>query len=1067
MLREKNMSNLRREFNTQWGSKNSLKTPRLKNRFVMFSAILFLIIFVAGSVSFIFSMRQIVRVNKGKELARILEIERIKLEISVNAEIAIVLKLADSPLIKRYFSNPGDTELEKVAKEEISSYRRAFTGYSIFWVNDRDKSFYSDDNAPYVVDPADPKNYWYNMTLHETEKYNFNINYNPNLKVTKLWINAPVFDEEHKSLGMVGTGIELSAFVDAIYQNVDDKIDIYFFNTHGEITGARNLDLVAKKRGIKSVLTEIDVFDHATKLEPGKTQTFNVPNGKIAISTVPALEWYSVAFIPDSVEDYKTHLTALFLLMITAIALIFVIFNVFIARFLKSLKSTMESLETASKAKGDFLAKMSHEIRTPMNAIVGMAELALRGNIPPAEREHIVTIKQSSISLLSIINDILDFSKIESGKLEIVLGDYLLSSLINDVISIIRMRAIDTKVEFIVDIDSNVPNALHGDETRIRQILLNILSNAIKYTEKGHVSITIIGIHIDDNTINLVIVVTDSGKGIKQEDTERLFGDYAQFDLVNNRGIEGTGLGLSITYNFIKAMGGDIFVRSEYGKGSTFTVTLPQKVSNWEKLAVVENTWEKRVLIYEHHEMYANSIVRSIENLGVDCTLVSTDSEFSKELSTGSYTFVFIAFSLYEKAKKICREFAADAKIVLLSMLGETVVDNNLSVLAMPVHAISIANILNGITDQFSYNERKESDTRFTAPDASVLVVDDINTNLNVAEGLLRPYKMRVTLCKSGKEAINAITAQKYDLVFMDHMMPGMDGIETVKYIRAFSTDDPYFKTVPIVVFTANAVSGIKEMFMESGFDDYLSKPIDTIELNTILEKWIPEEKQKKIPSVFESSIAIQNSKQNAGLTLEIEGVDVEKGIRICGGTVENYKRVLAVFQQDGIEKGEKLKKCLEENDVSLYVTYVHALKSAAANVGADELSERAKALELAGNQGDWTFIQTHNAQFFSVLETILDNIDNVLKQNEQNKRNDSVDMNLLKTELAKLAEAIESVNPRAINAAVKCVYPFAQAADVGDSVEKILQSTLIGEYDEAVLMINALLQENFQTSGE
>jgi CheY-like chemotaxis protein len=291
----------------------------------------------------------------------------------------------------------------------------------------------------------------------------------------------------------------------------------------------------------------------------------------------------------------------------------------------------------------------------------------------------------------------------------------------------------------------------------------------------------------------------------------------------------------------------------------------------------------------------------------------------------------------------------------------------------------------------------------------------------------------------------------------MDHMMPVMDGIETVKHIRALAPRISYCKNVPIVAMTANAITGAKEMFMENGFNDFLSKPIDTIKLNAVLEIWIPREKQQKSSS-YESSIIKPVTKPHTDLNIEIAGVDIKQGMSMCGGTVENYKRMLGIFQRDGIKKTEEIKKCLATDNLPLYVTYVHALKSAAANIGAGELSDMAGALETAGNQKDLTFIQTHNAKLLSTLETLLESINKTIQSDKQEGHQGSVDMNLLRAELAKLTEAIDTVNPDAINAAVDNLQPFIQAADVGSNIENILKKTLVGEYDEAVATIKKLL---------
>jgi len=473
-----------------------------------------------------------------------------------------------------------------------------------------------------------------------------------------------------------------------------------------------------------------------------------------------------------------------------------------------------------------------------------MAELALRATDLNTAREHLITIKQAGANLISIINDILDFSKIETGKLEIVPVDYLFSSLINDVINIIRMKVVDTQIRLLVNIDSKIPDALTGDEIRIRQVLLNILGNAVKYTEKGFVTLTVYGEPAGEDTVNLTMEIMDTGKGIKQEDLGNLFVEYKQLDQENNRGIEGTGLGLTIARSIVLAMGGKIDVYSEYGKGSSFTVALPQIVRSYKPLAEVQEPDKKKVIIYERRRIFADSIVLTIDNLGVSSKVVSTDTELNEWMMKQKYDFIFISFELYNNNKEEILKYESKSQIVILTEFGETIPDSNLNVISMPAHSISIANILNGKTDKFSYDDNNELIVTFTAPQANILVVDDIITNLNVAKGLLSPYESQITLCKSGKMALNAIKTNRFDVIFMDHRMPEMDGIETTQRIRAMGDEDPYYKDVPIIALTADAVSGVKEMFLKNGLNDFLSKPIDTIKLNSVLERWIPKEKQ-------------------------------------------------------------------------------------------------------------------------------------------------------------------------------------------------------------------------------
>jgi signal transduction histidine kinase/CheY-like chemotaxis protein/HPt (histidine-containing phosphotransfer) domain-containing protein len=753
------------------------------------------------------------------------------------------------------------------------------------------------------------------------------------------------------------------------------------------------------------------------------------------------MAFISYLFVREKVTDMEIFIAVLGVFL--ALMLSYILFRLAMAKQKADEKNQL--VEAASKAKSDFLAKMSHEIRTPMNAIIGMAELALRENKPNIVREHIITIKQAGANLLSIINDILDFSKIESGKLEIIPGNYQFASLINDVVSIIRMRVVDSNLSFVVNIDCNVPNSLFGDESRIRQAMLNLLTNAVKYTKKGFVSFSVSG-EITEDKVFLTIDVTDTGNGIKPEDLKKLFGEFVQIDTASHKGIEGTGLGLVITKKLVNAMGGDINVQSEYGKGSTFTITLSQKIRSPEPLASIENPEDKSVLVYEPNGIYADSIICTVDNLGVNCQRAKNDYDLREKLQTKDYTFLFLSHSLLINAKAIIRELKSKTKIVVLTEFGNATADMNLDVLAMPVHSISVANILNGVSDRFSYSANEgTSVARFSAPKARILIVDDISTNLKVAEGLMLPYKMQMDLCLSGATAIEAVKKYTYDLVLMDHMMPQMDGIEATKLIREMG-----YMELPIIALTANAISGIKEMFLSNGFNDFLSKPIDTIKLNAVLAKWLPKEKQEKL----DAKATDDGNSEEA--EIKIAGVDIKQGILLTGGTLKGYMQILAVFLKDGLQKIDEIRKCLETGNYPLYVTYVHALKSALASIGASELSESAKALEFAGKQKDIAFIASNNSQFLVNFEVILSDIEKVLA-NGKAKEN-AVDFELLRNELNSLKEALKLLDFAATDKIVDRLREFSKADGVGDSIENILRSILVGEYDEAVAMIDALI---------
>ena len=708
-----------------------------------------------------------------------------------------------------------------------------------------------------------------------------------------------------------------------------------------------------------------------------------------------------------------------------------------------------EQAELSNRSKSAFLAHMSHEIRTPMNAIIGMAELALRERNSVAAREHIATIKQAGSNLLSIINDILDFSKIEAGTLNIAPKNYSFTSLLNDVISIIRMRLVDSSVLFVVNVDSSIPNALIGDEPRIRQVLVNLLGNAVKYTERGFVSFTVCGEQTGGGGITLYMDIMDSGRGLKPEAIENMFTEYVRIDPELNMAADGVGLGLTITSRLVSAMGGEISVESEYGAGSTFTVALPQQMQNSEPLARVDDAERLNVLIYESREVYANSIAYSVDNLGARCLIAMNDGELLRALNDRTFQLIFTSFKLYNKNREVLERHAKDARIVLLTEFGEAIPDENLNTLAMPVYTMSIANILNGGFENFSYFDRDEAAISFIAPDAKVLVVDDINTNLKVAKGLLLPYKMKIDLCNGGREAIEAVQSGDYDIVFMDHKMPYMDGIEAAKHIRGLDGGRAgYYQDLPIVMLTANAVRGMKEVFLKNGLSDFLSKPIDVVRLNRILEKWIPKSKREA---------PVKAQPRAAYAPVMIEGVDTNRGIAISGGTLDYYIETLATFRDDGYERIPILNECLKNNDRLLYATYVHALKSAAGGIGASELSQNAAELEAIAKNGDMAEIKLYNAEFVKKLALLLDKINKAIAEYNENRVSAPVDAEAFRAGLLRLKEALDNMDADTVN---RTADQLQKAAGNNAAVRAIGDKILMAEYEEASALIDGMLGE-------
>jgi len=679
------------------------------------------------------------------------------------------------------------------------------------------------------------------------------------------------------------------------------------------------------------------------------------------------------------VQNYLNFITSLGLN-----GLIYIFGKSYVRTLSEMAKARSEASEAAT-AKSNFLANMSHEIRTPMNAITGMSEFLLRGELPDESRRYARDIKHAAANLLSIINDLLDFSKVEAGKLELISAKYFLSSLVNDAVTIIKMRLVDTPIRFYTNIDGNLPNSLIGDEVRVRQILINLLSNAVKYTERGNIGFYITQEKRAEDTIWLKITVSDTGYGIKSENMEKLFDDFVRLDTKKNRSLEGTGLGLAIVKRLCAAMGGDITVTSEYGKGSSFTVLIPQGIGSLEPFAAVSEPEKKKVLVFERHATYAQSICWSLSNMGVPHFLASDYDAFAEALFGEQWYFVFSGYGLYDKVKLAMNrpgeDFPGGEKPSVLFMLewGLEAYDSNAHFVPIPVQSLSIANVLNGHAVQRDYREISGV-IQYVFPKARVLVVDDISTNLRVTQGFLAPYKAAVDICTSGLEAIEMVKRHDYDIVFMDHMMPEMDGIEATAIIRAWEKernekDGKEYDPIPIVALTANAVSGMREMFVEKDFSDFLTKPLDVSKLDEILERWIPKSKRERNKDA--GSAAAPELSPGESFPV-IPGIDIAKSVSKLGVKREGYLKLLSMLHKEVEVRLPELVMPKPET-LPMFVNHVHALKGTCASMGALEISERAAELEVAGKAEDFAFIGENLGLFVEHLAELVKNIDAVL----------------------------------------------------------------------------------------
>lgn len=665
---------------------------------------------------------------------------------------------------------------------------------------------------------------------------------------------------------------------------------------------------------------------------------------------------------------------------------------------IKKQMAVIVSLKEAERGKDDFMANVSHEIRTPINTICGMSEIVLREELTNQVRNDVFTIQIAGRNLQSIVSDVLDFTEMQTGKMSLVEETYNITSTINDVINMSMARKSEKEIDLVVDCDANLPSGLIGDEQKIRRVIMNLVNNALKFTAEGCVTIAI-GARKADYGINLVVRIKDTGIGMKKESLEKLFTNFNQVDTKRNRQEEGIGLGLAISQALVDMMGGFITVSSEFGKGSEIQFVIPQKVANPTPIATLKDREALNVAIYvdmerydrpEVREAYGQVIHHMMEQLRVRCHVCQNLPELKRRAERETFTHVFISIEEYEEDRAYFDSMAQTMKVItVIERFNENRLMNpKICRLYKPffilpiVMALNDEKLLQGMDANYFY------EGRFTAPDASILVVDDNLMNIRVLEGLLRPYKIGVAIATSGAEALEKIENMSYDVVFMDHMMPEMDGVETLQRIR--QKQGSYFKKVPIVAVTANAVGGMREVFLREGFKDFIAKPIEVSVLERVLKRVLPQDKLIPIQDepndepagteVREDEIKQKEDKTNQQeekevmqryTDLEAESFDEQTGISYCGSP-EDYIEILQMISGNGQADCEKINHFYEEKDWKNYATLVHALKSTMLSVGVAKLSGMAKELELAGKGGDEAFILEHHEAMMQEYARIL-----------------------------------------------------------------------------------------------
>lgn len=749
----------------------------------------------------------------------------------------------------------------------------------------------------------------------------------------------------------------------------------------------------------------------------------------------------------------------------------------------------IEELKETNRRTEDFLANVSHELRTPINAVTGISTVMLRKEENDDKRKEIRSVQEAGNRLFNQIEDILDYTEIDTGKIRVSEEPYTISSLVNDIITGNRLLMREDGPELIFDMDAKIPSVLIGDAKKIKKILKHLIDNAIKYTKKGGIYIRIYTMD-KPYGVNLCIRVCDTGIGIEKEDLAKIIDKFYKTEGGKSRRAGGLGLGLSIVHGMVTAMEGFMQMESTVDRGTMVSISIPQKVSDEAPVMMIEDRSDLCIgcfLRAEKFEVprvreYYNEMISHISS-GLDIPLhrVSDMDELEKLTATQSLTHLVIGKEEYRENPS-CFEKIEEQKIEVVLVAGDDFAlpaGSKIRVFRKPFYSYALVSFLNagrnGRQDGF---QKKHMICR----NVKTLVVDDEPMNLLVAKEIFRGYEMEVETAGSGPEAIEACGKQDFELIFLDHMMPGMDGVETLKKLRKMQADTGRIFT--IVAFTANAVSGAREMFLREGFDEFIFKPIENSELEHVLKKVLPKASIRYIEDCRKTDETGQENPQDENLpyaeekcilenpegdrmsALQKAGIHTDSGLRYCRDDAEFYMELLGQFVQSSGKKQQEIERFYGQKDFGNYRIAVHALKSTAKMLGADTPSEMALQAETALKNHDEKFIAEHHEELMDEYRNVVQAISHVI-DGEDDRKSLPAGKDREEVAQADLIRQLEALKENLPSCEMSRVKPMLldmgkkryQGVDMAELLDAALQDVEDFEFEEAGREVDALLK--------